>query len=50
MAEKKKKQPDEFAGDKNTFAAGSSAKGDTGAKKAKQKRPGAHQPHSCVQL
>ena len=47
MAEKKKKQPDEFAGDKNTFAAGSSAKGDTGAKKAKQKRPGAHQPRDA---
>ena len=35
MAEKKKKQPDGFAKDKNAFAGGSPPKGDI-AKKAKQ--------------
>ena len=46
MAEKKKKQPDGFAEDKNAFAGGSSTKGDI-AKKAKQKQPGAHQPRDA---
>ena len=44
MAEKRKKQPAEFAKDKNAFADGSSAKRDTVAKRAKQKQSGAHQP------
>ncbi len=47
MTEKKKKQPAAFARDKNTFADGSSAKGDTVAKRAKQKQPGAHQPRDA---
>lgn len=46
MAEKKKKQPDGFAEDKNVFAGGSSPKGDI-AKKAKQKQSGAHQPRDA---
>ena len=47
MTEKKKKQPAEFAQDKNAFAGGGSAKGDTAAKRAKQKQPGAHQPRDA---
>ena len=47
MAEKKKKQQAEFAKDKNTFAGGSSVKGNTVAKGAKQKQPGAHQPRDA---
>ena len=47
MAEKKKKQRAEFAEDKNAFAGRSSAKEDTGAKRAKQKQPGAHQPRDA---
>ena len=47
MTEKKKKQPTEFAQDKNAFAGGGSAKGDTAAKRAKQKQPGAHQPRDA---
>ena len=47
MAEKKKKQRAEFAEDKNAFAGRSSAKEDTGAKRAKQKQSGAHQPRDA---
>ncbi|GFI45944.1 murein DD-endopeptidase MepM [Lachnospiraceae bacterium] len=47
MAEKKKKQPAEFAKDKNAFAGGSSVKGNTVAKGAKQKQSGAHQPRDA---
>ena len=47
MAEKKKKQQAEFAKDKNAFVGGSSAKGNTVAKGAKQKQPGAHQPRDA---
>ncbi len=47
MAEKKKKQPAEFARDKNTFSDGSSAKGDTIAKRAIQKQSGGHQPRDA---
>ena len=46
MAEKKKKQTDGFAKDKNAFAGGSLPKGDI-AKKAKQKQSGAHQPRDA---
>ncbi len=44
MAEKKKKQPAEFAKDKNAFTGGSSQKKDVNTQKAKQKQSGAHQP------
>ena len=47
MAEKKKKQRAEFAEDKNAFAGRSSTKEDTGAKREKQKQPGAHQPRDA---
>ncbi len=46
MAEKKKKQPAEFAKDKNAFA-GNSLKGGTVTKKPKQKQSGAHQPRDA---
>ncbi len=45
--ENKKKQPAEFAKDKNAFSGGGSAKGDTAAKKPKEKQPGAHQPRDA---
>jgi len=47
MAENKKKQPAEFAKEKNAFSGGGSAKGDTAAKKPKEKQPGAHQPRDA---
>ena len=47
MAEKKKKQPAEFAKDKNTFTGGSSQKKDVNTQKAKQKQSGAHQPRDA---
>ena len=46
MPEKKKKQPAEFAKDKNVFAGGAPTKGDN-AKNAKQKQPDAHQPRDA---
>lgn len=45
--ENKKKQPAEFAKDKNAFSGDGSAKGDTAAKKPKEKQPGAHQPRDA---
>ena len=47
MAEKKKKQPAEFAKDKNAFTGGSSQKKDVNTQKAKQKQSGAHQPRDA---
>ena len=47
MAEKKKKQPAEFAKDKNAFAGGSSKGKDVDTHKAKQKQSGAHQPRDA---
>ena len=47
MAEKKKKQPAEFAKDKNAFTGGSSKKKDVNTQKAKQKQSGAHQPRDA---
>lgn len=47
MAEKKKKQPAEFAKDKNAFAGGSSKGKDVDTQKAKQKQSGAHQPRDA---
>ena len=47
MAEKTKKQPAEFAKDKNTFAGGGSTKRDAAAPKAKQRHSGAHQPRAA---
>jgi murein DD-endopeptidase MepM/ murein hydrolase activator NlpD len=47
MAEKKKKQPAEFAKDKNAFTGGSSKKKDVNTHKAKQKQSGAHQPRDA---
>ena len=47
MAEKKKKQPAEFAKDKNAFTGGSSPKKDVNTQKAKQKQSGAHQPRDA---
>jgi len=44
MTEKKKKQPEGFAKDKNAFAGSSSAKKDTAAKKTKQRQSGANKP------
>ena len=47
MAEKKKKQPAEFAKDKNAFTDGSPIKGKRTAQRAKQKQSGAHQPRDA---
>lgn len=47
MTEKKKKQPEGFAKDKNAFAGGSSAKKDTAARNIKQRQSGAHQPRDA---
>ncbi len=47
MTEKKKKQPEGFAKDKNAFAGGSSTKKDTAAKNTKQRQSGAHQPRDA---
>ena len=47
MTEKKKKQPAEFAKDKNAFTGGSSKKEDVNTQKAKQKQSGAHQPRDA---
>ena len=47
MAEKKKKQPAEFAKDKNAFAGGSSKGKDVTTQKSKRKQSGAHQPRDA---
>ena len=47
MAGKKKKQPAAFVKDKDAFAGGSSAKGETAVKRTKQKQSGAHQPRDA---
>lgn len=47
MAEKKNRQPAEFAKDKNAFAGGTSKKESSTAKKARQKQSGAHQPRDA---
>ena len=47
MTEKKKKQPEGFAKDKNAFAGGSSAKKDTAAKNTKQRQSGAYKPRDA---
>ena len=47
MAEKKKKQPAEFAKDKNAFTDGSSIKEKRTAQRVKQKQSSAHQPRDA---